>query len=281
MNFPIKYIGDGSLIVRIDGFSLQPDFIVEGTNKLIELGIKWNEKQLLDGPKTKLSCITKEERKKLLEKAGYEVLMIDATDWKSGFHENTFEIINNLKKRLREYIGNGLRIDFIHRVVEEVEVFNLYCEPYNNYFVRRMDKGGKYILAHNCIIPPTTRNVEGKVLTYKWLSAPTFGNLSIMPSLSSTPEVVGAIKKMSTVSLNINDYLFLGEGQRNDGLFRLARSLLNRIPKQNVYDMIVNIANNYKPPLLMSDVETIFKQAVRYYEEQKNWFVNNRRKAMR
>lgn len=144
---------------------------------------------------------------------------------------------------------------------------------YEEGFGNRVNIGGKNIDLRSeggyVIIPPTERQVNGQLQKYEWISSPTEESLKSMPSLSSTPEVVGSIKNTFSTTLNINDYLFLGEGQRNDGLFRLARSLLNRIPKTNVYDMIKNIANNYKPPLPISDVETIFKQAVRYFEQDK------------
>jgi len=168
------------------------------------------------------------------------------------------DLLKNIKSSVMSKTGTGGKHYFL---------------KYEEGFGNKVNIAGKNIDLRSeggyVIIPPTTRNVEGKVLTYEWLSPPTFGNLSKMPSLSCTPEIVGAIKKISTTTLNINDYLFVGEGQRNDGLFRLTRSLLNRIPKENVYDMVKNIARNYHPPLPDSDVETIFKQAVRYYEEQK------------
>src|SRR3990167_7524684 len=119
------------------------------------------------------------------------------------------------------------------------------------------------------IIPPSKRQVNGQANIYEWVYPPTKENLTKMPCLSAAPEVVSAIKKSYTPLLNINDYLFLGEGQRNDGLFRLTRSLLNRIPKENVYEMITNIAKNYDPPLFPSEIDLIFKQVFRYYEEEK------------
>lgn len=115
------------------------------------------------------------------------------------------------------------------------------------------------------VVPPSKWGLR----EYTWLSAPTNENLEIMPSLSATPEIETELKYKTNSILKINDYLFLGKGNRNDGLFRLTCSLLHRVKKEEAYDMMKGIAKNYDPPLLDSESETIFKQALKYYEEDK------------
>lgn len=119
------------------------------------------------------------------------------------------------------------------------------------------------------VIPPTVRTINGKKVSYEWLSKPSPENLKKMPKLSATQHLDAAVKTQAHVSLDPNDYLFLGEGGRDDGLHRLALSFLHKNPKNWVYDTIKSIAKNYDPPLPERDVDRIFKSAVRKYEEDK------------
>lgn len=108
------------------------------------------------------------------------------------------------------------------------------------------------------IIPPSKR--AGK--EYVWISPPTKENLAKLPRLSYTPEVVG---KKNYHDFKLDQYLFVGKGQRNDALFRLARSLFNRLSKQQVIDFIYSANAQYKPPLDKREVDTILNQAYKYY----------------
>lgn len=163
---PVRYVGDGSLVIQSREFRLQPDFIIEDTKKVIEVSIDWHHFGMTGAPDTALRRMTMAQRVELYEDAGYECLFIDATAWGSGYNEHTLGLIDQLRKQLVEYAGNGLRVEFVTTLVDDVEVFNLHCEPHNNYFVKRLNKGGKYLLAHNCAAP--SRHISGN--RYEWLA---------------------------------------------------------------------------------------------------------------
>lgn len=155
IGIPLKYVGDGSLVIKHNGANLCPDFIIEGTNKLVEVSIDRH---------TDMRSMPTEERLEIFRELGYEVIFINATMWNRGYNENTLSVIDGLRKTLREYYGNGIKIEFIHKVMEAVDVYNIHCEPHNNYFVRRLNKGSKYILAHNCAPP----SVHHSGVLYEW-----------------------------------------------------------------------------------------------------------------
>lgn len=108
------------------------------------------------------------------------------------------------------------------------------------------------------IIPPTRRGNK----EYVWESPPTKENLEKLPRLSFTPEVVG---KQNYKEFKLDSYLFVGKGERNDALFRLARSLFNKLSRQQVIDFIYSANQQYKPPLDKKEVDTILNQAYKYY----------------
>ncbi|MFA5013976.1 MAG: DnaB-like helicase C-terminal domain-containing protein [Actinomycetota bacterium] len=184
------------------------------------------------------------------------IMVIDDDSAKKSGLSN--DLVTKMKSTVISRTGTGGRHFFLK-----------FEEGYGN----RVNIAGKNIDVRSeggyVIIPPTIRKVDNQELKYEWVFPPTKENLKNMPSLSSTPEVAGEVKRLTSSLVNINDYLFLGAGERNDGLFRLARSLLNRLDKRNVYDMVVNIGRNYTPPLTQHEVDTIFRQAVRYYDLNK------------
>lgn len=241
IGIPLHYCGDGSLVIRSGEFRLQPDFIIEGTKKLVEVSIDWHHHGLTGAPDTALRRLTTEQRIPLYEAAGYECVYIDATRWGSGYDEHTLGLIDQLRKTLIEYAGNGLRVDFISHLVEPVEVFNLHCEPHNNYFVKRLNKGSKYLLAHNCA--PPSRHISGNRYDWLDLDAPLPDAPGWLLHLIKKPDPParrtttpapavprssgdGTPYGLAALDREIGDLARAVEGTRNHTLIRVALQLL-------------------------------------------------------
>ena len=180
----LEFVGDGRLVIASGGFYLHPDFIIPGTNKIVEVSVSWHKKGLSGAPRTTLSTMPTAARLNLLRLAGYDPLFIDATEWGTGYTKDSLALLGRLRKTLVEFAGNGLRVDFVQQMREEVEVHNLHCEPFNNYFVRRIGKGGEFILAHNC--GPPSIHPNGSL--YQWLV--NTGSLAELPAwvVASQPQ---------------------------------------------------------------------------------------------
>jgi len=115
----VVYTGDGSFPI---GGNIFPDFKLTGQNKVIEVyeQIPWR------------SVSYEEERKKQLEKFGYDVIF-----FKGRIPSE------DVVRRTREFLMNGYIVESIEEVKGLAKVFNYHCEPHNNFVV-----GGA--LVHNC-----------------------------------------------------------------------------------------------------------------------------------
>lgn len=177
--------------------------------------------------------------------------------------------------------AGGVPVELIQKMHSTVEqttahggkhFFLKYEEGYGN---RINVAGGHFDIKSEggyVVIPPTTLVENGEKHEYAWVEGktPTPEHLAGMGKLSFDSDVEKAMKRVGNAPpLNPNDYMFLAKGQRDDGLFRLARSWLNKNPKEWVYDTILNIGKNYDPPLSESQIQKIFKQAVHYFEMDK------------
>jgi putative DNA primase/helicase len=280
IGLPLRYCGDGSLVIRSGEFRLQPDFIIEGTKKLVEVSIDWHHHSLTGAPDTALRRLSTEQRIPLYEAAGYECIFIDATAWGSGYNEHTLELIDELRKTLVEYAGNGLRVDFISRLVEPVEVFNLHCEPHNNYFVKRLNKGSKYLLAHNCA--PPSRHISGG--RYDWLDetsplpdAPGWLLQLIKrpdpPARTHTPAPAaprtsgdGTPYGLAAFDREIAELARAVEGTRNNTLIKVAMQLLELVNGGELNETFVVDqlrATARAVGLLESEIDTTLDSAVK------------------
>jgi hypothetical protein len=70
-------------------------------------------------------------------------------------------------------------------------------------------------------------------------------------------EVGSDIKK----SLDISTMTGVGEGKRNDSLYRSACSLLRKYPREEAFQRLKDINNTYFPPLTASEFGTVFNSA--------------------
>ena len=260
-DIPLRYVGDGSLVIRSEGFSIQPDFIIDGTNKLVEVSISWHKHGLDGAPKTALREMSMNDRADLLKKAGYEVLYIDATEWGNGYNERTLVLIEKLRAEMIAYAGNGIKVIFAHWVIEPVEVFNLHCDSVHNYFVRPTGRGGRYILAHNCVAPPS---VHGSGFQYRW----------VIPAerIAPLPDGVAALLSRQAKREEVEDSSWfeaawrgVGDGQRNDTAARLAGYWLHvtKGSEEATYRAMTQWAERCTPPMALHELKTTIKSVAR------------------
>jgi len=160
-NFPGEYVfsGDGSVII---GY-YNPDFInVNGKKKLIEYNGCWYHHCKICFPNSKVDK-RHEHRIKSYQKYGFEVLTIFSHEMKNP---------ELLIKKIGDFTYNGLKIKSINKItnfdivrefrdgkkpktqvriqkIPSVDVYNLECEPYHNYFVVP-NHSKEYVLSHNC-----------------------------------------------------------------------------------------------------------------------------------
>lgn len=135
-NLPLHYIGNGKLWVGAKEDKMyNPDFVVKGQKKVVEV---------YDPTYFKRGGGWSNQRKKHFTRYGYQCLMLPIT-WKTKEE--------NIQKKLRKFISNGLRVISIRRFKSNkkypcqnpkpLTVYNFECEPSKNYFV-------DYLLVHNC-----------------------------------------------------------------------------------------------------------------------------------
>lgn len=161
---PISFTGDGSLIISHGELHLHPDFVVDGKKKVIEVHVPFHLTPKKTGEKQVLRNSTPSQRVAMYADAGWECLYLDATEW-NAFDENTLSVVDDVRKRVREFSGNGKEVKFVQRAHGQVEVFNIEVEGNHNYFICGIS-GGKedWYLAHNCMAPPSLHD-EG---AYAW-----------------------------------------------------------------------------------------------------------------
>lgn len=150
-NLPVEFIGDGKFWVRDDNGTMNPDFRIPGTNKLIEVSCEWMR------PKEEWE-LYKEERGARLKKQGYNTEFV--------LYDNSFKhFIGTNNEDLHSFILNGNKITKITHVNDirnsmyknGTTVWNMHCEPHNNYFVNGN-------LVHNCYLQDSRIDVRDKPL---------------------------------------------------------------------------------------------------------------------
>jgi len=136
-NWGIKYCGNGTFWIE----NQNPDFIIPGTNKLIETYDS-------SYPQYDRDEIWEDKRRIVYERNGYEVLFIDFYDKMKKKSNYTVERKAEFVKRIQEFIMNGLKViklekyNGLHRRIAKIE-----CLPHKNYFVES-------VLSHNCDTTP-------------------------------------------------------------------------------------------------------------------------------
>lgn len=127
------------------------------------------------------------------------------------------------------------------------------------------------------VLPPTLHPETGKA--YEWIGGFDFDLCQKLPPLPlELLEQIMPKKKEMVIphhslplptkysSLNINDYIGLREGGRNDGLYRVACSLLNKYQVDDALDTVHIINKTYYPPLPDSEVNSLFDSARRFID---------------
>ena len=110
------------------------------------------------------------------------------------------------------------------------------------------------------VVLPPTKHPNGN--GYEWLTELP-DNLSGLPTLdeSFAKEIAsGSLSK----NLDINEYMYVSEGGRNDSLHRIACSLINKMSESDAFQTIVGINANYDPPLSDRELGTVFKSAMAF-----------------
>ncbi len=152
-NLPAKFTGDFSYWIRTSEGSKNPDFIIPGEKKIIEVSCEYMEK-------FRNWENYKEERSKLLAEKGYKSLFVLYNDRGTEILEpkDTSEI--------NSFIMNGNKIVKIEPISSSDTTFskengktvwNMHCEPHNNYFVNGT-------LVHNCYFEDSKTPVAQKPL---------------------------------------------------------------------------------------------------------------------
>jgi hypothetical protein len=129
LNLPIKFVGDGSFWVD----RKNPDFKVNGEKKVIEVtnyGYLGRTEEWA------------ENRKKHFEKNGLKCMIL-------FYDKHCKNIINHTNQQITNFVMNGRKVKSIEKIkpkYNQKTVWNLHCEPHNNYFVNGL-------LSHNCYYP--------------------------------------------------------------------------------------------------------------------------------
>jgi len=112
------------------------------------------------------------------------------------------------------------------------------------------------------VVLPPTKHPSGN--NYEWITGLP-DNLDKLPTLdeSFAAEIAS---RPPTEELDLNEYMFVGEGSRNDSLHRISCSLLNKMSKKDAYQTALGINQNYDPPLAEREVQTIFKSAMAFVD---------------
>lgn len=132
LNLPVRYVGDGSFWVR----GKNPDFKVSGEKKVIEV--------------TQYGYLKRDENwaaKRIahFKRYGFKCLVI--------FYDKRCDHMVGLTEcGITSFVMNGKKVLSIEKIVpkyNQKKVWNLHCEPYNNYFINGL-------LTHNCYYPDST-----------------------------------------------------------------------------------------------------------------------------
>lgn len=113
-------------------------------------------------------------------------------------------------------------------------------------------------------------NFTNKLGQYRWEKLPDRKGLSGLKDLMLSNEVRSSLEQTKVKGLNYADFVYLALGERNNALFKLARSLFNKHTKAEVVSVINAINNGYAPPLPQSDVDKLISQAEKYYVNDKS-----------
>lgn len=125
----IWFCGHGGYFITKDNKCRVPDFKIHKKNKIIEVTEPYYFRP--DFEKYKI------ESEEFYNNCGYEVLVLNMKD-----------DIEELKKEILHFVRNGYKIEKIKKIKRKAKTFNIQCEPYNNYLIK---KNNKYIINHNCI----------------------------------------------------------------------------------------------------------------------------------
>src|SRR6185503_6121524 len=154
----LTYVGNGELIVG----NLVPDFVFPGTNKLVEV---WDSSQTEFRGRDEL---WKQERRKVLEEAGYKVLFLPVTPYPLDDSVGTRKAerrgarvleVKRVKATLFKYLYNGAVVKQVNRISprhkpksyavlagdlrSSVPVYNLEVEDTHTYIANGL-------VVHNC-----------------------------------------------------------------------------------------------------------------------------------
>lgn len=113
------------------------------------------------------------------------------------------------------------------------------------------------------VLPPTLHPDTNQ--PYEWLT-PLPPRLDDLPAFDESLAQEFIRQKELGKPLNIKDYMHIGEGSRDDSLLRAALSIVNKVGKENAYEIIRGINATYDPPLPDHDVDRIFEQAVKFVD---------------
>jgi len=137
-NLPVDFFGNAKFWIRTKLGSKNPDFKVKDENKLIEVSCEWMN-NLRNWEEYK------KERKEIFEEKGFKTLFVLYDN-----HYNNIIEPNDIKE-INQFIMNGNKIKKItpinamnsSKYKNGTTVWNMHCEPFNNYFVNGN-------LVHNC-----------------------------------------------------------------------------------------------------------------------------------
>lgn len=167
MGLPVKYIGNFDLAIPIKNTKkhIYPDFIIEGSNRLVEVLYSKGRYANRDDK-------WKENRKKIVNDAGYDIVFADFDD-----KEN----INNLIKYELDAL-NGVKVTDVKRYnANKLKCYDLTCYPHHTFIVDGL-------VTHNCGGPSGSLMKEGKATWWcdseaVWKNGTTYTNEEIEKKL--------------------------------------------------------------------------------------------------
>lgn len=93
-------------------------------------------------------------------------------------------------------------------------------------------------------------------------------NLSGLPTLEEESFLEELFKRKQTDGtfepLKISDYLEISQGSRNDSLYRMACSLINKHTPDEAFQLLMAVNAQYDPPLAEHEVKTIARSAYNF-----------------
>jgi len=115
------------------------------------------------------------------------------------------------------------------------------------------------------VVLPPTLHPSGNHYEWETELPPTLEGLPTLAEESFLQEIFKRKASPETFEpLKVEDYMDVGEGSRNDSLYRMACSLFNKHDKDTAWKLLLAVNETYTPPLAEWEVKTIANSAFNF-----------------